>query len=167
MTPLPPQVCHLLLAQLHDLLDPTIEGHAQHGHLRVVQRASRTVLRKFHPQLGAKCGAFIEVLLSGEGTELTDSPRRHCLAGMPHQASSKLSANILVLTSSHAHAGTATTCALWQRASSMQTVRQLCDDPALLHHLFISCVCLPFGSWYRVFSLGLLPWCSCVMMQKD
>lgn len=30
------------------------------------------------------------------------------------------------------------TCALWQRASSMQTIRQLCDDPALLHHLFVS-----------------------------
>ncbi len=61
-----PQVCHLLLAQLHDLLDPTIEGHAQQGHLRVVLRASRTVLRHFHAQLGAKCGAFIEVLLPGE-----------------------------------------------------------------------------------------------------
>jgi hypothetical protein len=60
-----PQVCHLLLAQLSDLLDPTIEGHAQLGHLRVVQRCSRTVLRCFHTQLGAKCGAFIEVLLSG------------------------------------------------------------------------------------------------------
>ena len=59
------QVCHLLLAQLSDLLDPTIEGHAQLGHLRVVQRCSRTVLRCFHAQLGAKCGAFIEVLLSG------------------------------------------------------------------------------------------------------
>lgn len=35
-------------------------------------------------------------------------------------------------------AGTATTCALWQRASSMQTIRQLCDDAALLHHLFVS-----------------------------
>lgn len=59
------QVCHLLLAQLHDLLDPTIEGHSQLGHLRVVQRCSRTVLRRFHSQLGAKCGAFTEVLLSG------------------------------------------------------------------------------------------------------
>ena len=58
-------MCHLLLAQLSDLLDPTIEGHAQLGHLRVVQRCSRTVLRCFHAQLGAKCGAFIEVLLSG------------------------------------------------------------------------------------------------------
>lgn len=36
------------------------------------------------------------------------------------------------------HAGTATTCALWQRASSMQTIRQLCDNAALLHHLFVS-----------------------------
>jgi Guanine nucleotide exchange factor in Golgi transport N-terminal len=35
-------------------------------------------------------------------------------------------------------AGTATTCALWQRVSSMQTIRQLCDDAALLHHLFVS-----------------------------
>lgn len=58
-------MCHLLLAQLHDLLDPTIEGHSQLGHLRVVQRCSRTVLRRFHAQLGAKCGAFMEVLLSG------------------------------------------------------------------------------------------------------
>ena len=57
----------------------------QAGHLRVVLKASRTVLRKFHQQLGAKCGAFIEVLLSG----------------------------------------TATTCALWQRAGAMQAVRQV------------------------------------------
>ena len=34
-------------------------------------------------------------------------------------------------------AGTATTCALWQRVSSMQTIRQLCEDAALLHHLFV------------------------------
>lgn len=59
------RICHLLLAQLHDLLDPTIEGHTQHSHLKIVLRASRTVLRRYHQQLGAKCGAFIEVLLSG------------------------------------------------------------------------------------------------------
>lgn len=69
-------MCHLLLAQLSDLLDPTIEGHSQLGHLRIVQRCSRTVLRGFHAQLGAKCGAFIEVLLSGppDGCE----PRLMC-----------------------------------------------------------------------------------------
>lgn len=77
-------MCHLLLAQLSDLLDPTIEGHAQLGHLRVVQRCSRTVLRSFHAQLGAKCGAFIEVLLSGT----PDGCKQHPICNSGHMNNS-------------------------------------------------------------------------------
>ena len=47
------------------LLDPACETSLQTSELKVLLRVVRTVLRKFHTQLNAKCGVFVEALLSG------------------------------------------------------------------------------------------------------
>lgn len=64
------QVCSAALGHMRLLLDPACEAALQNSELKVMLRVVRTVLRQFHTQLKAKCGAFVEALLAGNADSI-------------------------------------------------------------------------------------------------
>lgn len=62
------QVCTATLGHMRVLLDPACDSALQSSELKVMLRVVRSLLRQFHVQLKAKCGAFVEALLAGECT---------------------------------------------------------------------------------------------------
>ena len=68
------QVCSATLGHMRVLLNPACDAALQSSELKVMLRVVRTVLRQFHVQLKAKCGAFVEALLAGESAPMWKAP---------------------------------------------------------------------------------------------